>query len=132
VGVRGALVTPFPRARQVNGQILFEPIRVQHRLFVQTIKTNRAWHSLDRIRCNKGKLNYECVWCQSDGNGPWMCIFAFDVYDWKDLGNTGHFPARGCAGFYIMPSGQAPATATKGVKSSIIIPSSDPLDPFAP
>jgi hypothetical protein len=40
--------------------------------------------------------------------------------------------ARGCAGFYIMPSGPAPATATKGVKSSIIIPSSDPLDPFAP
>lgn len=132
VGMRGSLVTPFPRARRVHGQIIFEPIRVQHRLFVQTIKSNRAWRNLDRIRCNKGKLIYECVWCQSDGNGPWVCIFALDIYDWKDLGNTGHYPARGCAGFYVMPSGVAAGRATKGVTSSIIIPSSDPLDPFAP
>jgi len=63
--------------------------------------------------------------------GPWLCIFALDIYDWKDLGRTRGLPARGCAGFYITPAQTVPATATKAVKSSIIIPTSDRLDAFA-
>jgi len=66
----------------------------QHLNFVQTIKTNRAKNNLDRICCNKGKLTYECVWAQADNDGPWLCIFALDIYDWKDLGRTRVQPAR--------------------------------------
>ena len=75
-------------------------------------------------------VTYECVWYQSD-NGPWLCIFALDIYDWKDLGRTGLFPACGCAGCYVLPSRIVPTTATKGTTSRIIIPMTDPLDPFS-
>jgi hypothetical protein len=60
-----------------------------------------------------------------------MCIFALDIYDWKDLGRTAGLPARGCAGFYITPAQTVPANARKAVKSSIIVPNSDRLDAFA-
>jgi hypothetical protein len=132
VGIRGSLVTPFPRARLANGRATLDPLRVQHELFVQTIKSNRARGNLDRIVSNKDKLTYECVWQQADNGGPWMCIFALDIYDWKDLGRSRVMPARGCAGFYITPTHALPASATKAVQSSIIIPSSDRLDAFAP
>jgi len=134
VGIKGSLITPFPRARVVNGRVVFEPLRVQHQHFVETIRSNRSRSNLDRISCNKGKLTYECVWQQADNNGPWMCIFALDIYDWKDLGRTGVLPARGCAGFYITPTRTIPTiptNATKAVKSSIIIPTSDRFDAFA-
>ena len=131
VGIKGSLITPFPRARFVNGRAVLEPLRTQHPLFVETIKSNRLRDNLDRISCNKGKLTYECVWQQADNGGPWMCIFALDIYDWKDLGRTPGLPARGCAGFYITPTQTVPAEATKAVKSSIIIPTSDRLDAFA-
>jgi hypothetical protein len=130
VGIVGSLVTPFPKARFVNGRPVFAPLLVQHSLFVQTIKSNRARGNLDRIVCNKGKLTYECVWQQADNGGPWMCIFALDIYDWKDLGRTGVLPARGCAGFYVTPARTIPANATQAVASSIIIPG-DRLDAFA-
>jgi hypothetical protein len=132
VGIRGSLVTPFPKARIVNGRSVFAPLLVQHPLFVQTIKSNRTRGNLDRVVCNKGKLAYECVWKQADNGGPWMCIFALDIYDWKDLGRTAVLPARGCAGFYVTPSGGIPTYATRATTSSIIIPSSDRLDAFAP
>jgi hypothetical protein len=54
-----------------------------------------------------------------------------DIYDWKDLGRTPGLPARGCAGFYVTPARAVPANATRAVKSSIIIPTSDRLDAFA-
>lgn len=129
-GITGSVITPFPVGRTVNGQIVVDPIRPQHEIFVRTIRFNRLKKNIDQIQCNKGKLTYECVWCQSDNNGPWMCMFALDIYDWKDLGRTPHFPARGCAGYYIMPSGAAPAAATRGTRSTIILPPSNPLDPF--
>jgi hypothetical protein len=131
VGIRGSLVTPFPKARIVSGGPIFAPLLVQHALFVRTIKSNRVRANLDRIVCNKGKLTYECVWQQADNGGPWMCIFALDICDWKDLGRTGVLPARGCAGFYITPERTVPASATKAVRSSMIIPTSDRLDAFA-
>jgi hypothetical protein len=132
IGIRGSLVTPFPKAQMVNGRPVFAPLLVQHALFVQTIRSNRARSNLDRIVCNRGKLTYECVWQQADDGGPWMCIFALDIYDWKDLGRTGILPARGCAGFYVTPARTVPASATRAVASSIIIPGSDRLDAFAP
>lgn len=132
VGIRGSLVTPFPKAQIVNGRPVFAPLLVQHPHFVQTIKCNRTCGKLDRIVCNKGKLTYECAWQQADNGGPWMCIFALDIYDWKDLGRTGVLPTRGCAGFYITPTQTVPASATKAVQSSIIIPTGDRLDAFAP
>ena len=131
VGIRGALVTPFPKAQNISGRLVAEPLKPQHLEFVKTIRTNRIKGNLDRIRCNKGKVVYECVWCQSRNDGPWLCIFALDIYDWKDLGDTGQFPARGCAGFYTLPLGGVPVDATRGTGSSLIIPMKDPLDPFA-
>jgi hypothetical protein len=128
---QGALVTPFSKARIVNGRPVFAPLLAQHELFVQTIKSNRARGNLDRIVCNKSKLTFECVWQQADNCGPWICIFALDIYDWKDLGRTGILPARGCAGFYVTPARTVPANATLAVSSSIITPNSDRLDAFA-
>jgi hypothetical protein len=130
IGIKGSVVTPFPIGRNVNGRIVIVPIRPQQEIFVRTIRLNRFKENLDRIECNKGKLTYECVWCQSDNNGPWLCMFALDIYDWKDLGRTPHLPARGCAGYYVMPSGAAPVLAMKGKSSTIILPDSNPLDAF--
>jgi len=131
IGIAGSLVTPFPKARFHDGRAVLQPLRVQHPLFVQTIKANRLRGNLDRIVSNKGKLTYECVWQQADNGGPWMCIFALDIYDWKDLGRSPGLPARGCAGFYLMPAQTIPANAARAVTSSIIIPTSDRLDAFA-
>jgi hypothetical protein len=124
-----ALTTPFPRAPKDTA--LVEPVRPQHLRFVETIKLNRFKANLDRVVTNKGKFTYECVWVQADGGGPWMCVFAINIYDWKDLGRTEQHLARGCAGFYIPPSKTAPPNATTAISSSIIIPNIDPLDPFA-
>ena len=81
VGIWGSLVTPFPKARIVNGRPVFAPLLVQHPLFVQTIRSNRLRGNLDRIVCNKGNLTYECVWQQADNGGAWMCIFA-STFSW--------------------------------------------------
>jgi hypothetical protein len=131
--IRGSLVTPFPRWRDTND---FEPFRQrpQHQKFVQTLHQNRAKGTLDRITCNKEMVVYESVWCQGSlpgGSQPWLCIFGLDVCDWKDLGRTGFLPARGCAGFYVLPDQAVPAGATKGTISSIVTPMTDPLDPFS-
>lgn len=131
IGIRGSLVTPFPAAHQMRGQIVFEPIRPQHQLFVDTIRLNRARGNLDTIKSNNGKLTYECVWLRADNHGPWMCVFALDVCDWKDLGRTPLQPSRGCAGFYLHPSMAAPNGAATTMPSRLVVPNSDPLDPFA-
>lgn len=47
VGIRGSLVTPFPKARFINGRPVLAPLLVQHALFVQTIKSNRVRGNLD-------------------------------------------------------------------------------------
>jgi hypothetical protein len=78
----------------------------------------------------EGKVVYECVWCQADNDGPWICMYALDVYDWKDLGRTAGLPARGCAGFYILPLGEVPTNASRHIDSRILVPVLDHLDPF--
>ncbi len=129
--IRGSLVLPFPKAPTGTSQDSIVPLPRQHLYFVQVIKLNRLKRNLDRISCNKGKLLYECVWDQDDKSGQWKCIFAIDIYDWKDLGGTGQEPKRGCAGFYELPDFSAPEGAARSVKSPIILPNIDPLDPFA-
>lgn len=131
LGARGAMTTPFPSAPiEATGRIALDPVPLQHAVFVETIKLNRAKGKLDVIRCNRGKLVYECVWCPSDDGSAWLCIFAIDIYGWKDLGNSVVQAARGCAGFYTLPDRSPPPTATKGATSSILVPNFDPLDPF--
>lgn len=128
--IAGALVTPFPRGEVKDRGIEVEGIRPQHLNFVSTIKLNRAFGNLDRIRSNGHKLTYECVWSRADNDGPWLCIFALDLYDWKDLGATKTFPARGCAGFYHLGSGGLPKGATAAKGTRLLVPNRDPLDPF--
>jgi hypothetical protein len=127
-----SLQTPFPSGVATAVGFQIDPLPQQHLAFVETIKVQRAKRNLDRIRSNNGKLTYECVWCQADNGGPWLCIFALDLYDWKDLGLTPGQPARGCAGFYKLESDLPPTHGTRAVTTPIIVPNSDRLDPFVP
>jgi hypothetical protein len=122
--------TPVPAAEVADGVVKPQPIRQQHLVFVETIKINRAAQNLDRIECNNQKLQYECVWAQGDNDGPWLCIFALNLYEWKDLGDPKHFPPRGCVGCYLLPSGKPPAEATLATRLRVAIPNFDRLDPF--
>lgn len=131
VAATGALVTPFPRASATEHGAVIEPLRDQHARFVHTIKLNRFKDNLDRVHTNHGKFRYECVWVETNAGG-WMCQFAIDLYDWKDLGRTPGVPARGCAGMYQFAGGRIPDAATRGQTSPILIPDYDVLDPFAP
>jgi len=128
-GVRFAIETPFPAARLTPNGPVAEPLLPQHLKFVEVIKLNRSAGNLDVIRSNNEKLKYECVWDQAD-DGRWLCVFALDLYSWKDLGDINNFQGRGCAGFYTLPSGKMPALATAGTKLLIRIPNYEPLDPF--
>jgi hypothetical protein len=40
----------------------------------------------------------QCVWCRSDNKRVWLCMFALEISDWKDLGRTRLRPVRGCCG----------------------------------
>lgn len=128
----GALQTPFPSGTLGPRGIQFDPLLPQHSVFVNTIKTQRAKRNIDAIKSNNGKLIYECVWHQADNGGPWLCLFALNLYDWKDLGFTPGQPSRGCAGFYQLDSGLPPVAGTRAVTTTILIPNFDRLDPFAP
>lgn len=128
-GTNYAIETPFPTARLTPSGPEFDPLRPQHALFVETLKVNRAARNIDCIQSNNQKMTYECVWAQSD-TGPWICIFGLDLYAWKDLGDVRNFSGRGCAGSYAMPSGVAPALATRATRLNVLIPNYDPLDPF--
>ncbi|MFZ0205352.1 MAG: hypothetical protein WAL59_04340, partial [Roseiarcus sp.] len=121
---------PFNRVGQQNGYYRFSPIRPQHSLFVKLIKINRIRNSLDRIIANNGKLKYECLWVQNDEKTRWMCVFALDVYEWKDMGANRFLLDRGCAGVYTHPSGHLPLNASRGSPPNIWIPDAHPLDPF--
>jgi hypothetical protein len=130
VPLKGALVTPFPRAPLEMGPVAVEQLRPQHAMFVDIIKQNRALRNLDRIVSNGSKLTYECVWWRNTQDGPWLCVFALDIYDWKDLGAAQGFPARGCAGFYHLPSGEHPADAALVKFLTAARSNRDFLDPF--
>jgi hypothetical protein len=129
LNIPGSLQTPFPKARNVGHGITFEPMKRHNILFVEAIKMNRARKNIDRIQCNNGRLLYECVWVKADG-GRWICVFALNTYEWKDLGDTQRLPSRACVGFYLPPSGVLPPSATKDIPSKVLVPNFDQLDPF--
>jgi hypothetical protein len=125
------LRTPFPRTDDIGGQYRLQPLLEQHKLVVATIKRNRAWNNLDRIVSNRSQLQYECVWCLADDRKAWLCMFALDIYDWKDLGHsTTAIPARGCAGIYSIKDIGAPAGASQNRDSVIATINDDEFDPF--
>jgi hypothetical protein len=125
-----SLVLPFPKAPKHTGTI--EPLLVQHVRFVDALKSNRLRQNVDRIHCNKGQLVYECVWDRFDDTDDWMCVFGLNVCDWKDLGGAPQQPALGCAGFYLTDTAVAPDKASLGIRSAVLLPNYDRLDPFAP
>jgi hypothetical protein len=123
----GALTVPLVK---VTADDLTDRMKQpQHRKIVEVIKTQRALGNLDRILSNNGKLIYECVWVQAS-DGRWTCMFALDIYGWKDLGDTGMYPARGCAGIYIGKAGDPPPAASCHKPLAVTVPNLDPLDPF--
>ena len=127
--VRHAIQTPFPVAKLTRTGPELEAIRPQHPAFVEAIKINRAARNLDLIRANNRKMTYEAVWTQFD-SGEWFCIFALDLYAWRDLGDVKNFTPRGCVGMYALSSGTMPATATPTTKLKVLIPNYERLDPF--
>lgn len=127
-----AIQTPFPRGEVREGRVSIPPIQPQHVLAVETIKRNRAAGTLDLVTTNKGNLRYECVWCETDSGSEWLCIFAIDIYDWKDLGShTEAIPSRGCVGQYMLPDRSLPPSAACDSVGTAT-PNEDKLDAFAP
>ena len=126
---RITIQSPFQKARLVGDFPEFEALPAQHAIFVQTIKTNRVIERLDGIRTNNGKMIYECVWNQTD-DGAWICVFALDIYKWKDLGDIHSLSPRGCAGAYILPSADFPPNATRGTTIHVDVRNRDAHDPF--
>ncbi len=127
-----SIEAPLPSGAITASGLRIDPVLPQHRAFVDVIKTQRAKQNLDKIQSNNKKLIYECVWYQCDNSGPWVCVFALDIYNWKDLGRIPGQPARGCAGFYMLPSGLPPEGATVAKVTPIIVPNIDVLDAFSP
>jgi hypothetical protein len=126
-----AIVTPFPRGDLEGGLARVHPLRPQHPLAVSVIKHNRAAGNLDQIVANNQQLRYECAWCESDDGKRWFCMFALDIYDWKDLGShTADIPARGCTGVYALPDYSRPETATIGRRPPDGPTEGDPFDAF--
>ena len=130
VGTYYAIQTPFPSCLRVNGQLVEDSILEQHYVFVESIKKNRSVNNLDVIVSNNGKLKYECVWDQLDDKS-WFCMFALNLYDWKNLGDVNNFQPRGCAGSYRLPSGEAPAGAAISTQLKFMVENIDKADPFS-
>jgi hypothetical protein len=126
----GALQTPFHRTFATSHGGMLKPIWPHHQLCVRIIKENRAKTNLDRVVSNRGKLIYECVWRDADNSAGWVCIFALDICDWKDLGAVPGLPSCGCAGWYWLPSHAKPITGTQSANLSVAVPNLEPLDPF--
>ncbi len=131
IGRAKSLATPLPKAKKTKRGIQSQFYQKQHRHFVEVIKINRYKNNLDKIVCYNSQVIYECVWSKAD-TGQWMCIFALNVSDWRELGENCGMPARGCAGFYLRPSGGYPENARTQMTTPILIPNIDPDDPFGP
>jgi hypothetical protein len=57
-----------------------------------------------------------------------LCIFALDLYDWRQLGDMHHAPARSCVGIYT-PS-TIPVNASRDTKLDFPFANSEPLNAF--
>lgn len=122
-----AIHPPVPSGKINGDKIYSENVLQQHEKAVAVIKKNRAISQIDRIECRNGKCVYECVWQMYDGQ--WMCVFALNIYNWKELGESMYFAPRGCVGFYL-PENGCPDNAAKGTIMEIPILNANRLDPF--
>lgn len=104
--------------------------RGMHFGFVSKIKQNRAAHNVDRLVCNNGAVRYECVWFQPALAQTWHCVFALDFCGWGRLGRALCYPAHGCTGHYMLPSGMPPTLATRALELTVSTPNLEPSDPF--
>jgi hypothetical protein len=127
----GRFVTtpPLPEAEPGHGAVRSLPVADVIPEFVKELKRNRATGSLDRIVCRNGQCRYECVWVQAD-RGKWLCIYALNIYDWAELGDSASFERRGCVGAYRRPGGGVPRDATCGTRLLFDINNQAHLDPF--
>ncbi len=121
--------TPLPAADPIEkgGNII--PVQAVVPEFVKEIKRNRATKTLDRIICCNGKFIYDCVWVQMD-NCQWWCIYALDLYNWINLGDTTHFEARGCVGSYRRSQGGTPKDAPTSTRLSFPVDNKQRYNPF--
>jgi hypothetical protein len=125
-----AIQTPFPSGSIINGEFIEEPIPDQHYKFVEAIKRNRLAKNVDHIETNNQKLRYECVWDKFSDNS-WGCIFALDLYEWKNLGDINNFHARGCAGLYRLSNGSKPSNGSPAMLLKFSLDNLDTADPFS-
>jgi hypothetical protein len=128
---RFGIETPFAIAipTSTGGVGLDRGIMKQHRLFVEVLKESRELGKIDCVVANNGKFRYECVWEQAT-NKNWVCTFALDIYDWKDLGRTPLGPKKGCVGFYQYLVSAPPLEATRRSLIKSTATNLEPLDPF--
>lgn len=124
-----AVHSPFPNGKLTEDGFTIDKVLQQQFMFVEIIKKNRIAKNLDRIVCNNGKLQYDCVWMRMD-DGKWCCVFALQVYDWVNLADT-NFTRRGCVGFY-RPTAGKPVNATIATDLEFVVPNDDLLNAFAP
>jgi hypothetical protein len=101
---------PVPEGRVGETQIDPIPIAEVTPHLVDELKRNRLTGTIDSIICRNGRCHYECVWTQAD-DGRRICVWALNIYDWRELGDTTHFEPRGCVGVYRLKNGTVPPTA---------------------
>jgi hypothetical protein len=67
-----------------------------------------------------------------DAGGEWVCMFALDIYNWRDLGShSAEIPSRGCVDMCLLPDRSVAEAAARDLKQSVAVPNHDVLDPFA-
>lgn len=119
---------PFPEGREVGGKLEFLPIRPQEYNVADVLRTNIHAKTTDRIACFGGKCAYECCWVHAD-QGPSLCFFGLQLYDWESLAGKNTAPRRACTGIYMPPDGKPPS-ATPGTILEARFHNPAPLDPF--
>lgn len=120
---------PLPEGRVEGRQV--EPVPVPDVIpdLVKELKRNRLTGTLDVIVCRNSRCRYECVWSQAD-DGRRICIWALDLYGWRELGDITHFEPRGCIGAYCPSDRLIPPIATLGTRLKFSVPTAERLDPF--
>lgn len=128
-GSRYSGIPPLPEGRIVGARVEPVPLAEVTPEFVEEIKRNRVTRTLDTIVCRNGRCRYECVWSQAD-NGRRICIWALDLYGWRELGEQDHFDPRGCVGSYSLPDHAVPPRATLATTLDFPVDNRDKLNPF--
>lgn len=121
---------PFPEGR-VEEEHKVEAVPVPDGVpqLVKELKRNRLTGTLDVIVCRNGRCRYECVWSLADDGRP-ICIWALDLYGWRDLGDIKHFEPRGCVGLYGPNDRLIPTLASRGTRLEFSVRTGERLDPF--